>query len=143
MRIKFDKGFWLSLATALALGIGWSFDKAVSAFYILPFYAFISFFIPGVVNLLIPRVKLKSLVTEIKNTNIRNVFILAFANATGFLLYIKALTMGEVSKVVLVTTSAAVITVVLAIFLLNEKDKVTQKIIAAFLVVGATILLAI
>lgn len=142
-RITLDKGFVYSLLTATSLGIAMVMDNIASVWYVLPFFTFLSFFIPGIINLTVPFKNIGDIGAEIRNTNFLHTSILALVNVFGYLFTLIALAkaQNEPTKVFLVTSSASILTVIFAILLLHEKSNITKKIIAGILVVVATILL--
>jgi drug/metabolite transporter (DMT)-like permease len=130
-KFKINKGLVLSLITSLCLGFAWTFDKVVSPNFSVSFYTFMAFIFLEIIK------------EELNGKKFLSIMILGFTNAVGYFMMISAMGTGEVSKVVLIISTAAIITVFLAIFILKEKEGAFKKIIATILVVIATILLAL
>ena len=66
---------------------------------------------------------------------------LALINALGYFFFMKAMTVGEASKVVLVVTLNEVLTIVGGVFFLGEREYGKEKIAAGVIVVAASLLL--
>lgn len=141
LKIKWDKGIILSLMTALFLGTAWVLDKVASPYFSLPFYSFLGFFFPGFANLFIPPVGWKPFMKEMKTVSWLPTIALAIANSVGYVLMIKAMSVGEVSNVVLVVSMAAVIAIILGIVVLGERKNVWKKLVAGLMVFVAALLL--
>jgi drug/metabolite transporter (DMT)-like permease len=141
-KIKVDKGLYLSIMTAILMGTAWAFDKAISPYYSIPFYTIMNYFSVAMVILLLPPIKKSDIKKEIKNTNLGQIAILATSASFGYVFMIQAMRFGDITSVVLIVTSAAILVIVLSIFLLKERDKIPQKLIAGLLVIIAAVLLA-
>lgn len=139
-RLKFSKNLAIPLLTATALGLGWLFDKKVSSYYPLYFYVFMSFGFPSIFSYLTPPLPKAALVTEIKNTSWK-IFLLALVNFLAYYIFLKAINMGEVSRVILITSFSQIFTIILGVWLFREREMLKEKIIAGVLVLGSIILL--
>lgn len=138
--LKFSKNFVVPLITVAALGLGWLFDKKVSGCYPLFIYVFISFGFPSVFSYLTPPLSKAAVVTEIKNTSWK-IFLLALVNFLGYYIFLTAINLGEVSRVILITSFSQIFTIILGVWLFKEREMLKEKIIAGVLVLGSIILL--
>lgn len=133
-------GLIYGVIVALSLGFAWTIDKKASIFYPLSFYAFIGYFVPVIYNLIIFRPKVKAIIREIK-LNIWQLPCLAIPVVIGYLLMIKAFSMADASKVILITSSSSIWVLLLGIILLKEKTNIVKKILAGAMVfIGVLIL---
>ncbi|MEK7595030.1 MAG: DMT family transporter [Patescibacteria group bacterium] len=139
-KLAVQKGIKYALIVILSLGVAWSFDKRLSSFYPLAFYAFLTYAIPNVFLYLFPRLAVKGLLKEVKISNWK-IILLAFVNVSAYYFLIKAFSYGEASRVVLITSTSTILTVVIGIVFLKERSNVVRKVIAALLVtIGALLL---
>jgi transporter family protein len=141
-KIKIDKGLYLSIITAVLMGTAWAFDKAISAYYSVPFYTILNYFSVAMVILLLPPLKKSDIEKEIKNTNLVQIVLLAVSASFGYVFMIQAMRFGDITSVMLIVTSAAIFVIILSIILLKERDKIPQKVIAGLLVIISAVLLA-
>jgi len=141
LKLKVDSVFMMSLACAVALGLAWGMDKVVSVNFNTAFYTFWVFIVPGIIVLLSPKIKWRDIVLEFKNVGLHKITFLALSNTLGYFFLIKAFSVGEISKVILITSFSGIITSIFAIIFLKEREKLAQKIIGAMLVLIATLLL--
>ncbi|OGK12185.1 hypothetical protein A3C98_04390 [Candidatus Roizmanbacteria bacterium RIFCSPHIGHO2_02_FULL_37_15] len=139
-RKKLDTGIFYALLLAFFLGIGWMIDKIVSNHWGVSFYVILSFLSPAVLNALIPPIKKKEFISEIRNTS-WHIILLALLNTLGYYFLLKAFALGEASRVILVTSMAQIMTIVLGIWLLKERDNALRKILAGLLAFGGILLL--
>ena len=69
-------------------------------------------------------------------------FIIALLNVCGYFLQLKAVALQEASRVIPIVQTYTLFTILLGIFLLNERDNLAKKIIAGIIgFVGAYLLL--
>jgi len=136
------KGVLIGIIASIFLGLGWSFDKVLSSHLPLPLYTFSVFFFSGIVTLLVPPVGKKVIIREFNEMSIIGTAVLALINVVGFFLYLRAFALGDVSSVIIVTSSATVIAILLGIVLLKERDDIPYKILGGVMVLIATVILS-
>lgn len=126
----------------ISLGLGWAMDKKVSGYFPLAFYAFMTCIPPNIFLLPFPWIKIKEILNEVRLANYK-IILLAFLNFSGYFLMINAYRYGEASRVVLVVSSSAILTVLAGIILLKERERIAKKIIASILALSGIVLLTI
>lgn len=139
--INIQKGLKFALATTLLLGIGWTLDKAVASYYGIALFSMISFGSPIVINAIIPPIKFSSLLTEFKRTSWRLV-VLAVFNLLGYASLIKALTIGEASRVTVIATATTPFVILLSAILLNERSDLYKKFAVGIATITGIVLLS-
>lgn len=139
-KLKIDKGFVYSALLGVVLGIGWTIDKVVAITWGAVLYSAISSFSSSAFAMAVPPVKIAAVKKQFKLITPMFIF-LAVINAISYYFFMKAMTVGEVSKVVLVVTINEILTIVGGVFFLGEKSHWQEKIIAGVVVVLASFLL--
>lgn len=139
-KISFDRGFWLAIALATSLGLGLFFDKLVSGYYALPLYAVASFGFPSLFNTLTPPLGFRDFLTEWKRSSWR-IPLLALTNVIGYYLWLLSLKQAELSKASMILSLAGIVTIILGIWLLGERDRTKQKLAAGALILISLFLL--
>ncbi len=134
------KGVIYAILLSFVLGFGWFIDKFVSSKWGISFYILLSFLSPAIVSFLLPPLNLKTLRNEIKNST-SLIFILPVINVGGYYLLLKAFSLGEGSRVILVIAFTQILTILLGVFILNEREHFYRKILAGAISVIALILL--
>lgn len=138
--IKINKAFFLALLVAVCVGIALTIDKRVSTSYPLPFYTLINFFMPAVYNISLPPLPVKALAYEFKHAFWR-VALFSIITVTAYFCVLKALSLGEASKVVPVQSSSTIIIVLAGVFFLKERTHLRRKFIAGICVFIGVVLL--
>ena len=128
-RNKSDKKF-VGLATIISifLGIAWMLDKSGAGYFGTPVYSILVWFLP-ISIIFLPYIKISNISFELKTASWK-IIALAFLNSAGYYLQLKALTLGEATRVIPIVHASLIFTVLLGIFFLKEKENKIQKIIA-------------
>ena len=113
------------------LGFAAVFDKPASQGLPVAFYRF-AMWIFTLPIIAFPHMKLTELKTEFLIGGWKTA-LTAFLNVTGFILYLKALSLADTSLVTPVTSTTGTITVLAGIFILKEKKYLGRKILAGIL----------
>jgi len=139
-RLKSKPHLLPALALAVCLGLGWFFDKLVSGHYALPFYAALSFAVPSLFNAITPPLPRKFFLKEWRLSSWRIPLLAAF-NVLGYYFYLLALKTGEVSKVALMISMSGILTIILGVVILRERDLIKEKCLAGTLILISLFLL--
>lgn len=140
--VHFGRGLKYALVMSFSLGIGWTIDKVAAPHFPLPIYAFLGYAAANIFVVFFPTIPLKVLWQEFKKANWK-VAVLSLMASSGYLFLLKAFTLGEASKIVLINATNVFITILLAlVFLKGERENLPQKLISACLVFLGVILLA-
>jgi len=137
--VSFDKNFVLAFACSLFLGLGWLLDKRASSFTTSEFYTALIWFLP-IIFIFLPFISLKDIKREFKLGSWKSP-LTAFFNVYGYYLYIKALSLGEASKVTVVVSTSSSLTILAGIVILHEKSHWRLKILAGILAFVGVLLL--
>ncbi|MBI4066634.1 DMT family transporter [Candidatus Gottesmanbacteria bacterium] len=137
--IKNGRALGVAVFCAVALGLAWMLDKPASAGLSSSFYSALMWAVP-LPTIAIPALTLRQLQTEVRIGGWK-IALAAFLNVSGFVLYLKALSLAEASRVIPVTSSSATLVVLAGIFLLNEKTFMIRKLIAGVLMFIGILLL--
>lgn len=135
------KGINFALMTTLLLGIGWTLDKSVAPYYGIALFSAISFLSPTIVNALFPPIGFKALVAELKRVTWK-LPVLATFNLMGYASLVKALTLGDASKVTTIASATTPFVVMLSALALNEKSNLTKKLIIGIVTIMGIYLLS-
>lgn len=137
---KFNKYLLLAIICAVSLGLAWAIDKKASVYYSTVIYSVIIWALPIFYIASFPLVSFKSISSEFKISTWK-IPLLAAANVLQFYFQLKALYLADASKVIPVISSSTVLTVLLGIILLKERNNLGRKIIAGALVFIGVLLL--
>ncbi len=133
------KAIFVGLTASLFLGIGWGLDKKGAIFFSPETYNILLWIIPFIV-LYFPYIKIRNIIIEFKKFSWK-IILLSFFNVAGYFLSLKALFLADATKVIPITQSSTVIAVIGGIFLLNEKNDLSKKVIAGIMAVVGIFLL--
>lgn len=124
---------------AVALGLAWMLDKPASSGLSASFYSALMWAIP------LPFIALPTLTIPQVKTELRigwwKIALAAFLNVLGFVLYLKALSLAEASRVIPIVSSSATLVVLGGIIFLNERSHIAKKLIAGALMFIGILLL--
>jgi len=141
-KFKWHKGYVYAFMCSLSLGIVRILDKEISNYLSLLLYSFITYFIPSLFLAVFPKpITLSKLKKEVSVIGWKLILLHSFINVILFYTLIKALSLGEASKVTIVFSVSSIIAVLVAIVVLKEKEKLWVKIIAGILSFIGVILL--
>lgn len=138
-KLVFGKGFWLAIFVVVVLGLAWMLDKPGSAGIPASFYSFLLWLLPLPI-IAFPKITLTDLKKEFKNAGL-GVVLIAFLNAIGFYMQLKALSLADASRVIPIVSSASVLTIIGGVFILNEKSHLWRKLLAGAMMFGGIWLL--
>lgn len=134
------KGVAVAFVVYSILGLGWALDKKGSLYFNPDTYQILVWIVP-LIGIYFPYVKLSEIKYEFKVASWK-VIVLAGINVIAYLLQLKALVLADATKVIPILQTSTLLTVMLGILLLGEKDNVARKIIASLIaLVGSYILI--
>lgn len=135
------KGIRYTLLLAMILSVAWLFDAVNVKAWGVGFFATFSFFAPVILSSFFPTIKKSELKRELDLTPWWQFLVLGFFNLIGYGFMLKALTLGEASKVMPIATSTTPLVVLIGVIFLGERDSLWRKIFASILVVLAIYLM--
>ena len=137
---KFNRGLMFALISSVTLGLAYTVDKKASVFYPLAAYAFIQYFFPPVYNLSIPPLSFSVLKSEIEQASWR-IWALGLVSIGGYYSLIYAFSKADVSKVVPISTTSSILTVIAGMIFLDEHSNAVRKVIAVLIAFSGVVLL--
>jgi len=132
-------GVVTSIICAVLLGAGWVLDKKGSLLFGAELYNLLVWILP-IIFIYLPYIKPQDLKYELKMGNWKIAFI-ALLNVVAYYLQLRALSVGEATKVIPITQSSIILTVFIGIIVLKEKDFIFRKVIASIITVVGIYLL--
>lgn len=125
------KGLLLGITISAILGLGWMLDKKGAFYFSAEVYNILLWAIP-IIFIYFPHISFKELLLEFKLASWKVILLAAF-NVIGYFMQLKALEMGEATKVIPIVQTTTLFTVLLGIVLLKERENVGKKVFAAIL----------
>lgn len=132
-RVIFRKGTILGVFSFGALGIALAIDKLGSSGFPIPIYAALVYGLPVLVNITTPPLSVKTMKDEAHGI-LGKLFVLAALNVIGAFGFLFAFRTGEGGKVLLIVSTASLLSVLMGIVLLKERDHLLRKLIATVFV---------
>lgn len=130
------EGTKYALLIAFLLGVGWLFDKLLVPYFGVVIFTLLSYGPSAIFNALIPPISKKELLHELR-TGSWKLIILGLFTVVGYGAQLKALALGEASKVIPIISSKVVFVVLLGAIVLGERSNLFKKFTAAILIVIA------
>src|SRR3989344_5750672 len=125
------KGMIVAVTISVMLGLGWALDKLGVQFFNPSTYSVFVWTIP-VIFIYFPRVKFEVIKAELKLVSWK-VFVLAGLNVAGYLMQLKALETAEATRVIHIVQTSTLVTILMGIVLLKEKEHISRKIVAGLM----------
>lgn len=122
------KDIGLAVVVFTILGLAWMLDKKGALYLNAETYSIFVWVLPLLI-IIFPLVPLRNIKREFEYGSWK-VFLLAGANVVGYLLQLKAFEIGEATRVIPVVQTTNLVTVLVSIFLLKERENILKKIIA-------------
>lgn len=126
------KGLLYALVVMISLGLAWVMDKVVAPWYGVVVYSILSCGPPAIINTVSSRIGIKDLIKEWQVAG-RRLLVLPVFTVVGYFGLIKALTLGEASRVVPVATATAPMVMLLAVIFLKETRNIRVKLLVVLL----------
>jgi len=136
------EGIKVAVATSVIVGIAMSFDKAGASNFNSETYSIFLWLLPLIIIYFFPRVKTKDILDEAKLANWK-ILVLSISNVVAYYLMLKAFTLADATKVILISELTMILTVIGGIIFLKERKNVWVKILASLLAFAGVTLLVI
>lgn len=140
---KFDKYVLLGIIANLFMTVAVFLDVNISDNFNLPFYAALTLGIPSILIFIFERIKFSDIKQEFKNGNKKAILITAITWSLSIVSMLRAYQLGNVSIVAPLCALDVILNVIVAYFLLKEKDDVPKKILSACLIILGIVLIKI
>ena len=142
-KFEFNKYVIFSILGNLALSIGISVDVGISDKFSMPIYVAATLMIPSLMIFLVNRLKLSDVINEYKNGNKKSILLVGSSWGIMIVTYLKAFQYGSVTTIAPIASITTILNVFVAYFLLNEKNSLMKKILAALIVILGIVLIKI
>lgn len=133
------KSLIVGLIASIAVGIAMGLDKKGATFFNPEVYNLLLWVAPLII-LYVPGITFKEIKDQFKKFSWK-IYLLSFFNFIGFYLGLKAFLLAEATKVIPVIQLSTIMTVIVGIFLLKERNNLFKKIIAGVIAVIGVFLL--
>lgn len=140
---KLDKYVLLGIVANLCMTVAIFLDVNISDNFNLPFYASLTLGIPSVLIFIFERIKFSDIKQEFKNGNKKAILITAITWSLSIVAMLRSYQLGNVSIVAPLCALDVILNVIVAYFLLKEKDDVPKKILSACLIILGIVLIKI
>lgn len=140
---KLDKYVLLGIIANLFMTVAIFLDVNISDNFNLPLYAALTLGIPSILIFIFERIKFSDIKQEFKNGNKKAILITAITWSLSIVAMLRAYQLGNVSIVAPLCALDVILNVIVAYFLLKEKDDVPKKILSACLIILGIVLIKI
>lgn len=140
-KIQFNNGIYYALAMTLFYGSAVIFDVLIIRIYDPISYLAVSNFLIGSLLLLFYPKALLQLNTFLKPEFLKKMLPLGVFSSIQAIAFYYALKIGQTSQIASVNQSQVIVTVILAVILLKERDNLLKKVIGSILVTIGVLLL--
>lgn len=138
---KINQGDLYALLAALLFGLANTNDRFLVKFFDPYSYVVIGFLLPGIAISLVYPKKLMAIKTYFKKSFIYKMIILCLLYGLSAVAFFKALQIApNSSQLFSVNSFGAILTVILSIIILKEKDRIAKKILGAVISVAGLLL---
>ena len=139
---RINKYVIIGIIANICFTIALFLDVNISEQFNLAIYVFLSLAIPGIIIIIFERIKLKDLKKELSNRNNKKAIVVtATSTALVSILQLRAYQLGSVSIIAPLCSLTVILNVIAGCIFHKEKDNISKKIIAAFLILVGIILL--
>ena len=139
---RINKYVIIGIIANICFTIALFLDVNISEQFNLAIYVFLSLAIPGIIIIIFERIKLKDLKKELSNRNNKKAIVVtATSTALVSILQLRAYQLGSVSIIAPLCSLTVILNVIAGYIFHKEKDNISKKIIAAFLILVGIILL--
>ena len=141
LNLKFNKGDMFALAAAFLFGLANTNDRFLVKFFDPYSYVVLGFLLPGVLIAIFYPKKIVNMKEYIKKTFIFKMLLLCLLYGLSAVAFFAALSISpNSSQIFTINAFGAIITVVLAIVVLKERDYLARKIIGAIVSLAGLLL---
>lgn len=132
-------GVTIGLIAYTFLGIAGSLDKKGSEFFSADIYNLLVWIIP-IIFIYLPYIPISDIKKEIL-TGSWKIPLLSAVNVLGYLFMLEAFVLAEATKVIAIVNSSILLSLILGILVLKERDHIAKKFIAGVLALLGIIIL--
>ncbi len=132
--IVIDKHFALGILATLIISIAMSIDIGISENFNLPFYIFVTLFVPALMVAGAERIKFNEVKKEFNTPDKKYYLLTGISWGLAILFLLKAYQLGSVTTVVTLSGTSVLLNVLVAYLIFNERNDRLKKVIATVLV---------
>lgn len=134
------KGILIGLTACIAVGIGAGLDKKGAVYFSPEIYNLLLWVFPLIV-LCFPGIKIQEIKDQFSKFSWK-IVLLAFFNFVGYYLGLKAFLLADATRVLPIIQLSTIMTVIIGILFLNEKNHISKKILAGIIAIIGVFLLS-
>lgn len=139
--IKFSKTIIYAIITNLCYAIAVFLDVNISVQFNLPFYVFLTIFIPAILIIIWEKIKFKELKKEFEIWDKKILFLTWISWGLLIFFLFRAYQLGQITIIAPLSALTAILNVIVWYIFLKEKNNLTRKIIAWILIFISIILI--
>ncbi len=130
------KGLIVGVVVSVSMGLGWMLDKMGSRYFTASIYS-VFIWAAGLPFIFFPSINMGELKKELFGSW-KGLLLLASLNSVAYLCQLQAVTIAESTKVIPIIQTTTLLTVLLGIVILKERDNISKKILAAVIALVGT-----
>jgi drug/metabolite transporter (DMT)-like permease len=130
------KGILIGIFISIMLGFAWMLDKNGTMYFNSETYSIFVWVFP-LILICFPKISIAEVKLEFKGASWR-IWLLALLNVVGYIMQLKAFSTAEATTVIPILQISTLLTVILGMIFLKERDRVVVKLSAGILAVAGT-----
>lgn len=142
-KFEFNKYILLGILANISYTVALFLDVNISDNFNLPFYVALTLIIPGILIMIVERIKPSEIKNELINGNKKAILITALSWGITIIVQLRAYQLGNVTIIAPLCALTVMLNVIFGYIFLNERDNLLRKIISAILIVISIILIKI
>jgi len=135
-KLELNKYVVLAIIANMSFAIAMSTDIGISALFNLPIYISITLIVPAILIMLAEKISSSTIIDEYKNANKKYFYTTGVAWGLTILFSLRSFQFGQVTTIVPLSSTAVLLNVIIAYFLLKERGHLLKKIISALIVMA-------
>lgn len=135
-KFKLNKYVIIAIFSNMALAVAVSAGIDVSKLFNLPIYISITLIGPAIIVKIFEKIPIKTIIEEYKHGNKKYFYATGIFWGLTIFFYFRSFQFGEIITIVPIKSTAVLLNVIVAYFLLHERKNLLKKIIAAIIVMA-------
>lgn len=135
-KLDLNKYVLLAILANLTFSIAMSTDIGISKLFNLPIYIAITLIIPAILIKLMERIPTATIIQEYKKGDKKYFYATGISWGLAILFSLRSFRFGQVTTIVPLQSTSVLLNVIVAYFLLKERDKLHKKLVAALAVMA-------
>lgn len=142
-KFEFNKYILLGILANISYTVALFLDVNISDNFNLPFYVALTLIIPGLLIMIVERIKPSDIKNELVNGNKKSILITALSWGIMIIVQLRAYQLGNVTIIAPLCALTVMLNVIFGYIFLNERDNLLRKIVSAILIIISIILIKI